>query len=427
MFLTDEEKRMFQGEYGQGIQKAISLLIKFGELFGADKLIKVTGCHISPDVPDRLLEKYTEGVDKAKPSMLSMHPTLYPQTAEKIIGRSLTPDDYMAEGYIMLDQEIYTQRMKKFARLGFLPTSTCVPFLTGFVQRPKDVFSLTGSSGQVICNSIFGGRANRDGHSSALASAVTGRTPNWGLMKPENRSAEIVIRVEQLKLSSFNLGDFGALGYYIGDMAGTRNVVIDGLPDNISMEQLKYLLSPMSVSGGTVMCHIVGVTPEAPTLTQALGGKSPEKFMNIQVTKNNIEESYAKLNSTNSNQIDLVILGCPHLTINEIKNIASFLQGKKIKDSLRLLIGTAKSIYTLAKTAGFVDIIEQAGGEFLDICISTGNPLIYLTGMKVKVVMTDSARAAHYIHHISKGKVQTVFADTTACLLTATRKRGKTK
>lgn len=412
MFLTDEEKKMYQGEYGPGIQKSISLLINFGELFGSEKLIKVNGCHISPDIPDSLLEEYTESVEKVKCNICSIHPTLYPEMAEKIIGRNLTDKDCMADSYVMLDKNIYYRRMNKLTSLGFIPTSTCVPYLVGLLERYKDIFILTGSSGQVICNSLFGGRANREGHSSALASAIIGRTPYWGLLKEENRFAEIVIRVNNLKLSKFSISDYGALGYHIGSIAGTKNVVIDGLPRDMNLEQLKYLFSPMPVSGGTVMCHIVGVTPEAPTLEKSLGGNL--SIDAIDVNQNDIQNIYVKLNTAKSNFPDLVLLGCPHLTITEIKDIALFLSGKTIRDSVRLIIGTAKPIYTLAKDSGLVDIIEKAGGEFLDICLATGNPLIYLSN--IKVVMSDSPRAIHYIQHLSKGKVQTMFADTNACL-----------
>jgi predicted aconitase len=420
MILTDEEKRMCQGEYGPGIQKAISLLIRYGELFGAEKMVRVTGCHISPDVPNALLEKYTEGVDKAKPTC-SLHPCLYPEETERIIGRAITEGDCMAGGYVSLDSEEYARRMELFKKLGFLPTSTCVPYLIGLVPKHNDVLTWTGSSGQVISNSVFGARANRDGHSSALASAVTGRTPNWGLMREENRAAQIVIRVDQLEPSKFDIGDYGALGYYIGMVAGTRNVVIDGLAREMAWEQLKYLLSPLPVSGGTVMCHIVGVTPEAPTLVQALGGKQPEEIVDVQ--KRDIQEIYAKLTSAKSSQVDLVIFGCPHLTIREIKNAAVFLAGQKVNDGVRLMIGTAKPIHTLANAAGFVEVIEKAGGEFVDICVSVGNPLIYLSG--IKVVMTDSSRAAHYIQRMTKGEVQTIYADTAACLRAAITGRAE--
>ena len=96
MYLTDKEKRMYQGEFGPGIQKAMSLLVRYGELFGADKMVPVSNCHISPDIPDGLLQKFSAGVEKTGP-ICSLHPCLYPSEAERIIGRALTKDDCMAE------------------------------------------------------------------------------------------------------------------------------------------------------------------------------------------------------------------------------------------------------------------------------------------------------------------------------------------
>jgi predicted aconitase len=402
---------MYQGEYGPGIQKAISLLFQYGELFGAEKLVSVAHCHISPDIPNALLEKYTEGVDSVKP-ICSLHPCLYPEEAERIIGREITGQDCMADGYVTLDPEEYTFRMELFKRLGFLPTSTCVPYLIGLVPRPNDIVAWTGSGGQVTSNSVFGAKANRDGHSSALASAVTGRTPDISLIRRENRNAQIVFRVDELDTQKFNIGDYGALGYYIGLAAGTRNAAIDGLGDDITLEQCKYLLSPLPVSGGCTMCHIIGVTPEAPTLAKALGGKQAEET--ITVRKSDIEDVYHKLTTAKRKQVDLVVFGCPHLTIQEIKKVALVLVDKKVHEGTRLMLGTAKPIYHLAKTAGFIDIIEHAGGEFVDICVATGNPLIYLSD--VNVVMTNSTRAAHYIVRMTNEKVQTIYADTVFCL-----------
>ena len=402
---------MHQGEYGPGIQKAISLLIQYGELFCAKKLVSVAHCHISPDIPNALLEKYTEGVDRVKP-ICSLHPCLYPEEAERIIGRKITDQDCMADGYVTLDPEEYTFRMDLFKKLGFLPTSTCVPYLIGLVPRPNDIVAWTGSGGQVTSNSVFGAKANRDGHSSALASAVTGKTPDISLIRRENRNAQVVFRVDELDTQKFNIGDYGALGYYIGLSAGTRNAAIDGLNDDMTLEQCKYLLSPLPVSGGCTLCHIIGVTPEAPTLAQALGGKQAEET--ITVRKNDIEDIYHKLTTAKRNQVDLVIFGCPHLTIQEIKNVALVLADKKVHEGTRLMLATAKPIYHLAKTAGFVDLIEQAGGEFVDICVATGNPLIYLSD--VNVVMTNSTRAAHYIVRMTNEKVQTIYADTVFCL-----------
>jgi len=62
MHLIDEEKRMLDGEYGPGVQRAMDFLYQLGEGLEAEKMIKVTTTHILPDMPTELLEKMTEGV-----------------------------------------------------------------------------------------------------------------------------------------------------------------------------------------------------------------------------------------------------------------------------------------------------------------------------------------------------------------------------
>jgi len=412
--LTDNEERMAQGDYGPGIQKSMSLLMRYGDLFGAERMVPVTQCHISPDVPNGLLESLAVGVKRAA-TLCTLHPVLYPDDAAAMIGRPLTADDTIAEGYVMLDSNVYARRMARFKELGFLPTSTCVPYLIGFVPRNGDVLCLTGSSGQVISNSIFGAKANREGHSSALASAVTGVTPDIGLIRKENRRAQVIIDVGALDLAGFTIADCGALGYLIGTAAGTRNAAVIGLPPRLSMEQCKYLLSPLPVSGGCTMCHLVGITPEAATLEQALMGHRPEET--ISVGKKDIADIYRRLSTADDDHVDLVVLGCPHLTIGELEKAAAALDGQKVHPSVRLMVATAKPIRQLAETAGFAGAIAAAGGEFSDICVATGNPLAYLTD--VRTVMTNSSRAVHYIQRLTGGKVKTVYADTASCLAAA--------
>jgi predicted aconitase len=420
VYLTEEEERMAAGERGPGAQRAMSLLVRYGELFGAERMVPVTQCHISPDVPNDLLERLTEGLDKAA-TRCTLHPCLYPEDAEKLIRRPITASDRIAEGYVTLDRKAYAERMGRFRRLGFLPTSTCVPYLIGFVPRKGDVLCLTGSSGQVISNSVFGARANREGHSSALASAVTGVTPELGLLRDANRYAQVVFDVGRLDFSSFGITDFGALGYLVGTVAGTRNAALVGLPKRLTMEQCKYLMSPMPVSGSCTLCHLVGITPEAATLEQALLGRDAEET--VVVTGKDIEEVRGRLHTADGEAPDLVILGCPHLTIGELELAAATLRDRRVRKGVRLLLATAGPIQRLAKDAGFVDTITAAGGEFADICVSVGNPLAYLTG--VGTIMTNSSRAAHYIQRMTNWKVKIVYADAGACLESATCRRER--
>lgn len=115
------------------------------------------------------------------------------------------------------------------------------------------------------------------------------------------------------------------------------------------------------------MFHIIGVTPEAPTREKAFGGEKPEETVTIE--KKEIEKRYGELNTATSPEVDSVIFGCPHATLQEIKEIAQMLKHEKVHKGVRLWIGTCIFRKDLASRMGLVKVIEEAGGLVLsDLC-----------------------------------------------------------
>lgn len=384
--LTDEQKRMHAGEYGPGMQKAMTMLVKYANAFDAERMVRVGSVHSFPSLPIEFLSQMLEGVDEVR-AFSSLHSTRASATRwAKAMG--IRPE------IVEQDSKLHEEQVRLYQKTGFLLTFTCAPYLAGNLLSKGMVFSWPGSSGIIIGNSLFGARGNRDAVPAALCSAVTGLTPEMLLNKPENRYAELLVHLEDgLNLDSFNTADFGALGYYIGAVAGSKKVAVLGIPAGLPFEKLKYFLSPLPVSGAVSLCHIVGVTPEAPTLEAALGDSKPVET--ISVGRKEMEEGYQRLNTAKTDQVDVVCFGCPHCTISEIKRIAQLLDGRRIKEDVRLWVSTAEAIYTLAQRMGFVDIIESAGGLVVtDLCIA-GFPFSTLE-VGVKTSATNSARAAHY-------------------------------
>lgn len=412
MFLTDDQKRMFNGEYGVGTQKSIDLLIRFGNAFGAEKLVKVNYAQISTNIPNTFLKEMTEGIDRCR-TICSLHAVFDPQHWREKHDLVAKHGESIAGGMATTDEKEFTSRLGRFREIGFLPTFTCMSYLIGIIPRIGDICIWTGSSGQVFCNSFFGAKTNREGMPSALASAITGLTPEMGYLLKDNRYAQVLIKVEDLDIENWNVADYGALGYFIGSLAGARNAVVVGLPKKLSFEQCKYLTSPMPVSGTCIMCHIVGVTPEAPTLEVALNKKKLKETAVF--GRSELRETYDKLNTGDVDAVDLVVLGCPHLTIGEIGEIASMLYGKKINKNLRLMIGASNPTYTLASDTGYSDIIENAGGFFENVCTSVLNPLLFI-GNRPRIVATNSARAAHFIVRVTSGKTRVYYGNTVDCI-----------
>lgn len=402
MFLTDEEKRMLEGEYGPGVQQSMDLLVKYGDAFGAEKMVRAVSAHIIQSCPEPLAAKLTEGAKTRipctthartrDPRPFIKYGTLSKEKAEKLTGAFLSLVSYVKP-------------------TGFIDSYTCAPYIIGNLPKLGGIASWGGTSGAVIANSWFGVRLNRDGVTANLACAITGGIPYMGLLLPENRYGQVLAELGNLDLSTFTDAHYGALGYYLGALAEERNVAIKGLPPTIPLEQCKYLLSPLSVSGAVGLCLMVGISPEAPTLEAALGNGKPEET--VVVGQKELKETWEQLNTATSDDVDIVNFGCPHLTIMEIKEIASLLERKKVHKNVQLILGASKAITALAREAGYASVIEEAGGIFDDSCMGAMQPLVYF-GTGTKTVATNSARAAHYAIRMLGSK--SLYGSTQNCI-----------
>lgn len=414
MFLTDNEKEMLDGEYGASVQKAMKLLLRYGEAFDAERMVRATSAHVSAERPEPLVTDMTEGVT----------------TSILVTTHAKDGSPKLAVELGLLDkeqgQEMITQQANSVAAAvhsGFLPTYTCAPYLVGNILKPGEVASWCGSSGVLVANSWFGARLNRDGTTACIASAVTERLPYMGLLVPENRRGQLLVKLDNIDVTNLAEAEYGALGYYIGGIANDKNVVIDGLPQNTILDQAKYLFSPLSVSGAVGLCHLVGITPEATTLEAAFNNEKPEETLAI--GKRELEEAWGSLSTASGDDVDIVIFGCPHFSLGEIKHLASLLEGKRVHDNVDLLIGTATGIYSIAKDAGYIDIIEAAGGRFDNSCLSSYNVFLQYGKKVYRNGATNSARLAHYAPRESKLRMFYGTAENCIDAATTGKWRGK--
>jgi len=411
--LTKEEKGMLNGEYGPGIQRSMELLVKLGEAFGAERMVMAQSAHIHCAVSLDLLSELTESATQCRVTTTT-HANADPNVLDPIGCKRIgIPESY--DLYEFIHGGPWSKVVDIFKRLGYLLTNTCIPFYVGNLPKMGDVISWSGSSGVVTANSMFSASGSRDSVPANVATSVTGRVPSIGLTIKENRYAQVLVELDRLDLENFTNADYGALGYYIGGKTGSKNVVINGLPKTLTLEQFRYIASPMPVSGATSICHVVGVTPEARTLDEALGGGKPEEV--ITVGRDQIKEAVDKLTTAHSNEVDLVKFGCPHCSIIELRNIASLLRGKKVHSNVRLLVATGKQVYTLAEVMGYVDIIKKAGGVFTDCCLGSQDPFNTIgPKLGVKIAATNSARSAHYSARTSGGKIKLLYGSMKQCI-----------
>ncbi|EIL6545348.1 DUF521 domain-containing protein [Salmonella enterica] len=423
MQLTETEQAYLAGDAGPGVQKCMQVLVSFSKAFGAPKLVNIASAHVIPNIPLGLLDMLTQGVDTL-PVMTTLHPHM----------SALCPKSWSSMGIDM--QYAHTRlpdikrRAALFAEKGFNQTYTCYPAMVGNLPKKGDYVSWIGSGGQVLVNSMIGARCNRDGALLTLAAAITGRAPYYGLFLESNRLAEVLVTFDGLDANQLSKVELSAIGYYLGAQAKSHNIVIDGIDRELGMDHLKQIMIPLTVTGSVGICHVLGVTPEADTLKDALGGCHPVK--KISVDRDILNHSLAlyapnngmgvpllspQANVTVKRDIvptDMVVLGCPHLTIQEIRLLAGLLVGKHIPDHKHLWIGLAHQQYQLAREMGYAEIIERAGGVMVSACMSTipDSPI----PAQVNFVMTSSMKAAHYITQLNQKRLSVGVADIECCI-----------
>ena len=378
MYLTDTEKRMRDAEMGEPVRTAMEILMALGEIYGAEKLIPIQSAHVAGL---SLKSHGLAGTGWAE-DMANRGARVCIPTTMNVIGVDRSRDLHLPQAWVKDQLRIEAA----YERMGCLGISSCVPYYFGFVPRFQEHIAWAESSAVVFTNSVLGARDNREAGPSALASGLTGRTPLYGLHLEENRRGDVLIKVS---VPLTNLADYGALGSYVGRIIGNRVPVFEKFQEP-SIEDLVYLGAGLASSGGVAMFHAVGVTPEAPTIESAFKGK---KYEVLEITAKELEEGKQKLTSAKDRKADYVAIGCPHCSLNQLKELATLLQGRRVNKETTLWVHTNVAIKSLAKQLGYVQVIEDAGAVVTqDLCTILGNP----EALGFKTLATNSPKMAFY-------------------------------
>jgi len=308
-------------------------------------------------------------------------------------------------------QQVATQRKltAMAVKSGFLPTYTCAPYLVGNVPLKGEVCAWTESSAVVYANSILGARTTRHGLESANAASLLGLVPEFGVLLDENRKGTLRVEVTApLQTAS----DWGALGYFAGRVAGLGIPVFHGVR-RPSQAEAKQLCAALATSGGVTMCHIAGVTPEAPTLAAAFRGRVPKAGVRFDAKA--LRETYATLRARSGDEIDSVILGCPHASLHEVAQIADLVRGKRVAAGVRFWVCLARATKQAAIDLRLAAPIEAAGGVLLaDTCPTN-------LRIAARRIVTSGFKQGHYARGMVGAEV--IVADTAACIRAAVRGR----
>lgn len=375
MKLTEEEKRMLAGEFGDFTKKAMDILVTLGKIYGAGKMCKIYNVH-SPGVSYRVTGN--AGLNFVKDAAYKFGCKMKCMTTLNTIGIDYDKAEELkfSKNFIEKQREI----LKAYEKLGALGTYTCTPYLIGNIPKFGEHVAWGESSAIAYVNSILGARTNREGGPTALAAAITGRVPAYGLHLDENRTGDFLVKVEADLQSD---RDYGLLGYYVGQQVENRIPVFEGI-ENPTSENLKSLSAALASSGAVALYHIIGVTPEAQNKEDIID----EGVEEIVFTEKEKQEVFDKFNYTGDT--DMVVIGCPHCSIVEMKNIAELLRNKTVKSEVWIL--TSKPVEALAERLGFKRTILESGAQVVtDTC-----PVLAETVRDYNLMVTNSAKMAHY-------------------------------
>lgn len=411
MKLTDDEKAMLDGGHGPAKARAMDLLVRYGEALGAERLVEtnnVAGAFnastpsVRPIVDKGLDAVYSE-LNLDSDEVVEV-PRLTVNTCQLITG--LDDVNWRAQG--ASEEMIALQRSNEayFGARGINMFATCTPYQVGNVPVMGEHCAWMESSAVIYCNSVLGARTNTEGKESTGAAALTGRIPYWGYHRDENRRATHLVEVD---FPVDAMMDWGLLGYHVGEMVEEAVPVLTGLRHRPDLVKLKHFGAAAASSGGVEMYHIPGVTPEARSREEALGGNDIAAAFRF--TARERRDAYEKLNCATDRKVDFVMLGCPHNSIDQVWLAASLLDGRKVSPDTALWVHTPRAIREVADRNGYTKMITDAGGLVMsDTCPAISRRLPAGT----KVVATDSAKQAHYLPAIVG--VQAWFGSVSHCI-----------
>ncbi|HON80656.1 MAG TPA: aconitase X catalytic domain-containing protein [Methanoregulaceae archaeon] len=390
MHLLPEEEQVLAGEYGETRQKMMEILVALGKVFGAARLVPVRSAQVSgasyKTIGDAGIE-WLSGLE----ARVSVPTVLNPVGMDRISWREMgIPPDFARK-----QEEV----IAAYSRLGVRLECTCTPYYI-YQTRFGEHLAWSESSAVSFANSVIGARTNREGGPGALAAAIIGKTPEYGLHLVEERRPQVHIRVEGDGPHD-DIAFYGALGFLAGKLAGNRIPFFSGIRPR--RDQLKALGAAMAASGAVALYHVEGITPEARIFSYDVAD-----LEYLPVTAGEVAALWSGI------PVDAVALGCPHCSPEELSVIAGLLAGKRVK--IPVYVFSARKVIEASRDA--VAVIEQSGARvYADTCMVV-SPAMERFG----TIMVNSGKAFSYVPDMCRAAVR--IGTTAECIAVATGTPG---
>lgn len=386
MQLESDDERILAGEQGETRQKMLGLLVALGKVFGAERLVPITSAQVSGASYKTIGEfglQWLRSLDAKAVVPAALNPIGMPRGRWQEMG--------VDPGFAKNQEAV----VAAYGRLGIALECTCTPYYLHETSY-GDHLAWSESSAVSYANSVLGARTNREGGPSALAAALIGKTPCYGLHLKENRRPQLVIDV-QTATRGWTAADYGALGYHVGKVVGNRIPYFTGIrPDH---DQLKALGAAMAATGAVALYHIRDVTPEAQRTPFDIS-----RLEKIPVEPQEIAGIFREV------PVDAVALGCPHCSPEELGTLARLLSGKRVKRPLYIFASQG----VIDANRKSVQAIERSGAKvYADTCMVVSPVMEQYAG-----IMVNSGKALAYVPDMCGGVAR--LGTTEECVKVAT-------
>jgi predicted aconitase/predicted aconitase with swiveling domain len=400
--LSATDQAMLAGEEGKARQVAMRIIKRFAEVQGVTELIDVAQSHI-----DCCFYTGPAGLAFAEQlrawgGQVKVPATTNATSVDTLVRR--------AQGIEASFGDISQRVIAAYTGMGVRASFTCAPYLLESAPQFGQQIAWGESNAVAYANSVLGARTMKYPDYLDICVALTGRAPLTASHTEAGRQATLQIDVPDL--ARIDDSFYPLLGYHVGLLAGSEIPVVTGLSKTPpSRDDLKAFSAAFATTAGAPMFHIAGVTPEAGTAAQALGGKAPARH--ITLTRADLLQSWRELNTATDGAVQLVSLGNPHFSLEELERAAELCRGRKKAAGVDLVITCGRDIHRAAEQAGVIASLKAFGADILsDTCwCMVFEPML---PRETQRLMTNSAKFAHYGPGITRREMH--FAGLEACI-----------
>ncbi|UCG58602.1 MAG: aconitase X catalytic domain-containing protein [Phycisphaerales bacterium] len=409
--LDKRDRQFLDGRFGEAAQMAMRIIVRMAEVYEAAELMDVTQAHI-------------DGCGLLSETGLEFAETLASKGGQVRIPTTLNmgPLDLQNWRQFGVDEDFAhraIRQAKAYTDMGCIPTWSCAPYQGYLTPRFGQQIAWGESNAICYANSVLGARTNRYGDFIDICAAITGRVPKCGLHLAENRKGQILLRLVDIDPAPRDSDVFyPVLGHLLGSVAEDEIPVLEGLVADVSSDRLKALCAAAASSGSVALFHAIGVTPEASTLEEAFQGGEPERTIDVRFA--DLQKSWSDLSTAKEGaKLDVVVLGCPHFSFDEFRELAGLLsaeieKGRTLDPDVRFLVISCQSSHALLQRSDYLGALHDFGAEItLDTCVFH-TPII---APDTKTIMTNSGKCAYY----APGElgVEVAFASMAECVESA--------